>query len=67
MRVLLDTCVVVDFLQRREPFCDDAYAIFLAASSSQAPYPSPSAEAEVSLAPLLLLSLANPLRWASLA
>ena len=33
MRVLLDTCVVVDFLQRREPFCDDAYAIFLAAAN----------------------------------
>ena len=33
MRVLLDTCVVVDFLQRREPFCDDTYAIFLAAAN----------------------------------
>ena len=33
MRVLLDTCVVVDFLQRREPFCDDAYAILLAAAN----------------------------------
>ena len=33
MRVLLDTCVVVDFLQRREPFCDDAYAVFLAAAN----------------------------------
>lgn len=33
MRILLDTCVVVDFLQRREPFCDDAYAIFLAAAN----------------------------------
>lgn len=33
MRVLLDTCVVVDFLQRREPFCDDAYALFLAAAN----------------------------------
>lgn len=33
MKVLLDTCVVVDFLQRREPFCHDAYAVFLAAAN----------------------------------
>lgn len=33
MRILLDTCVVVDLLQRREPFCDDAYAVFLAAAN----------------------------------
>ena len=33
MRVLLDTCVVVDFLQRREPFCNDTYAIFLSAAN----------------------------------
>lgn len=30
MRVLLDTCVIVDALQDRKPFSDDAKAIFLA-------------------------------------
>ena len=33
MRILLDTCVVVDVLQNREPFCDDAFAIFLAVAN----------------------------------
>ena len=33
MRVLLDTCVVVDVLQRREPFYQDAYKVFLAAAN----------------------------------
>ena len=32
MKVLLDTCVVMDFLQHREPFADDAKAIFRAAA-----------------------------------
>ena len=36
-------------------------------TSSQAPYPSPPADAEGSLTPLLLLSLADPPRWAPLA
>lgn len=33
MRILLDTCVVVDVLQHRMPFCDDAYAVFLAVAN----------------------------------
>ena len=33
MRVLLDTCVVIDALQSREPFCKDAQEIFLAAAN----------------------------------
>lgn len=33
MRVLLDTCVAVDVLQRREPFYQDAYKVFLAAAN----------------------------------
>ena len=36
-------------------------------SSEQAPYPSSPAKAEDSLIPLLLLSLADPLRWGPLA
>lgn len=32
MRVLLDTCVVVDFLQKREPFAQDALSLFRAAA-----------------------------------
>ena len=35
MRVLLDTCVVVDALQNREPFCKDAQTIFLSAANNQ--------------------------------
>ncbi len=27
MKVLLDTCIIIDFLQRREPFFNSAYAI----------------------------------------
>lgn len=33
MRGLLDTCVIIDFLQQREPFCEDAYAVFSAAAN----------------------------------
>lgn len=33
MKALLDTCVVVDFLQAREPFAANARAIFRAAAS----------------------------------
>ena len=28
MKILLDTCIVIDFLQGREPFAEDAYQIF---------------------------------------
>lgn len=33
MRVLLDTCVVLDAMQSREPFCKDAQGIFLMAAN----------------------------------
>lgn len=32
MKVLLDTCVIVDALQKREPFCTAAMELFLACS-----------------------------------
>ena len=32
MKALIDTCVVMDFLQHREPFADDAKSIFRAAA-----------------------------------
>lgn len=35
MRVLLDTCIVIDALQSRQPFVSDAQAIFLAAANRQ--------------------------------
>ena len=35
MRALLDTCVLIDALQSREPFCKSAQTIFLAAASNQ--------------------------------
>lgn len=35
MKALIDTCVVMDFLQSREPFADDAKAIFHAAACEQ--------------------------------
>ncbi len=34
MRVLLDTCVIIDALQNREPFAEDAKAIFLYAANN---------------------------------
>ena len=34
MRALLDTCVIVDALQCKEPFCKDAQDLFLAAASN---------------------------------
>ena len=34
MRALIDTCVIVDALQGREPFCKDAQDLFLAAASN---------------------------------
>ncbi len=33
MKVLLDTCVVIDALQKREPFSEDAQNIFLAVAN----------------------------------
>lgn len=35
MKVFLDTCVVMDFLQNREPFAQNALQIFRAAASDQ--------------------------------
>ena len=35
MRVLIDTCVVMDFLQRREPFADPAFQVFRLAAAEQ--------------------------------
>lgn len=35
MRALIDTCVVIDVLQNRQPFAADAQAIFLAAANRQ--------------------------------
>jgi len=32
-KVLIDTCIVIDFLQKREPFADDALRLFRAAAS----------------------------------
>ena len=34
MRVLVDTCVIMDAIQNREPFADDAKKIFRAAASN---------------------------------
>ena len=33
MRAIIDTCVVIDALQNREPFCADARRVFLAAAN----------------------------------
>lgn len=35
MRALIDTCIIVDALQSREPFKDDAQTIFLQAANKQ--------------------------------
>ena len=35
MKALLDTCVIIDALQSREPFCENARAIFLAAAEER--------------------------------
>lgn len=35
MRALLDTCVIIDALQSREPFCKNAQTLFLAAANNQ--------------------------------
>jgi predicted nucleic acid-binding protein len=34
MRALLDTCVIIDALQNRQPFCEDAKNIFLSAANN---------------------------------
>jgi predicted nucleic acid-binding protein len=33
MRVLIDTCIIVDFLQKREPFFKNSHIIFLAVAN----------------------------------
>lgn len=33
MIAVIDTCIIIDALQNREPFCDDAQKIFLAVSN----------------------------------
>ena len=35
MRAIIDTCVIVDALQGREPFCKDAQSILLLCASNQ--------------------------------
>lgn len=35
MRAVIDTCVVVDSLQNREPFCKDSQSIFLLCANQQ--------------------------------
>ncbi len=32
MKVLIDTCIIIDVLQKREPFVDDSKDIFLLCS-----------------------------------
>ena len=35
MRTVIDTCVIVDALQSREPFCKEAHSIFLLCANRQ--------------------------------
>ena len=35
MRTVIDTCVIVDALQSREPFCKEAQSIFLLCANRQ--------------------------------
>lgn len=35
MKVLLDTCIIIDALQAREPFCKDAEQIFLGVANDK--------------------------------
>lgn len=35
MRALIDTCIIIDALQSREPFCNSAQAIFISAANNQ--------------------------------
>lgn len=34
MRALLDTCIIIDTLQNRQPFCEDTQKIFLSAANN---------------------------------
>lgn len=36
MRAIIDTCIVIDALQNREPFCADAQRVFLAVANRRA-------------------------------
>lgn len=33
MKVLIDTCVIIDVLQKRQPYFDDSYSVFLAGAN----------------------------------
>lgn len=35
MKVLIDTCVIIDVLQSREPFCESAQKLFMLAANRQ--------------------------------
>lgn len=35
MKILFDTCVIIDALQKREPFFEDAHRLFLAAAEDR--------------------------------
>ena len=35
MKALIDTCIAIDFLQKREPFAEAAYEIFKASSAGE--------------------------------
>lgn len=35
MRVLIDTCIIIDVLQSRDPFCKEAQELFLAVANKQ--------------------------------
>ena len=35
MKALVDTCVIIDLLQKREPFFDDAHELFLAVATDR--------------------------------
>ena len=37
MRALIDTCIIVDALQSRQPFCAEAQEIFLATANKRFP------------------------------
>lgn len=35
MKVLMDTCIIIDALQNRQPFCEDAQKIFLLCANDE--------------------------------
>ena len=35
MKILIDTCIAIDFLQKREPFAEAAYGIFKASATNK--------------------------------